>query len=54
MQPKVVTTTKTQVDEVCKKFELTKLLLVSYTSLGIISTYTWLIDSGATCHVIGA
>jgi hypothetical protein len=54
VQPEVVATTKTQVDEFCKKFEQTKFLLVSQTSLGIISVDAWLIDSGATCHMTGA
>ena len=54
MQPKVVASTKAQMDEFAKKFEQTKLLLVSQTSLGTISIGAWLIDSGATCHIIGA
>jgi hypothetical protein len=37
-----------------KKFEQSELLLVSQTTLGTISTSAWLIDSGATCHMIGA
>jgi hypothetical protein len=54
MQPEVVASTKTQMDEFSKKFEQTKFLLVSQTSLGTISVGAWLIDSGATCHMTGA
>jgi hypothetical protein len=53
-QLEVVASTKTQMDEFCKKFEQTKFLLVSQTSLGTISVGAWLIDSGATCHMTGA
>jgi hypothetical protein len=54
MQPDVAALEKTQVDEFAKKFEQTKFLLVSQTSLGTISDGAWLIDSGATCHMTGA
>jgi hypothetical protein len=42
------------VDEFAKKFEQTKFLLVSQTSLGTITASAQLIDSGATCHMTGA
>jgi hypothetical protein len=54
MQPKVVASTKAQMDEFAKKFEQTKLLLVSQTSLGTISVGAWLIDSGVTHHMTRA
>jgi hypothetical protein len=53
-QSEVVVSTKTQVDTFCKKFEQTKFLLVSQTSMGIILTDVWLIDNGATWHTKGA
>jgi hypothetical protein len=54
MQPEVAASTRAQADEFAKKFEQTKFLLVSQTSLGTISVGAWLIDSGATCHMTGA
>jgi hypothetical protein len=53
-QPEVVASEKTQMDEIFKKFEHTKFLLVSQTSLETISTCAWLINSGSTCHMTGA
>jgi hypothetical protein len=53
-QPEVAAMTKAQADEFSKKFAHIEFLLVSQTSLGTISTGAWLIDSGATCHMIGA
>jgi hypothetical protein len=53
MQLELAASTKAQ-DEFSKKFEQSELLLVSHTSLGTISASAWLIDSGATCHMIGA
>ena len=53
MQPEIVVTTKTQVDEFCKKFEHTKFLPFPQDSMGIILVDAWFIDSGATCHMTG-
>jgi hypothetical protein len=54
MQPDVVASTRTQVDELTKKFEQTQLLIVSQTSMGTISIGAWLLDSRATCHMTRA
>jgi hypothetical protein len=54
MQLDVVASARAQEDEFAKKFEQTKFLLVSQTSLGTISVGAWLIDSGATCQMAGA
>jgi hypothetical protein len=48
---KVVALKNTQLDEFCKKFEHVEFLLISQVSLGTVSDSTWLIDSGATCHM---
>jgi hypothetical protein len=53
-QPKVAASTKAQADEFAKKFEQTKFLLVSQTSLNTISVGACVIDSGTTCHMTGA
>jgi hypothetical protein len=50
----VVASAKAQADEFVKKFQQTKFLLVSRTSLDTISVGAWLIDNGATCHMTGA
>jgi hypothetical protein len=54
MQLEVGVSEKTQMDEFCKKLEWTEFLLFSQMSLGTISMSSWLINSGATCHIIGA
>jgi hypothetical protein len=41
-------------DKFAKKFEQSKFLLVSQTTLGTISTDALLMDSGASCHMTGA
>jgi hypothetical protein len=53
-QSKVVVSAKAQADEFAKKFEQIEFLFVSRTSLSTILAGAWLIDSGATCHMIGA
>jgi hypothetical protein len=53
MNSKVVVSINTQLDGFCKKFEHTKFLLISHTSLGTILDSAWLIYSGATCHMKG-
>jgi hypothetical protein len=50
----VVVLAKAQMDEFPKKFEQLELLLVSQITLGTISVDASLIDSGASCHLIGA
>jgi hypothetical protein len=52
-QLEVVASTKAQVDEFAKKFEH-EFLLVSYLFSDTILDGAWILDSGATCHMIGA